>query len=395
MNLLFIGYWGVEEGITQATIIPHLKILTEFDSIEKIYYVSIEREDNTFKRNMPSDKIIHVPLIGHNSYLMKVYDFITHPSVLANLVKRENIQFVFCRGSMAGVLGYSLFNKCGIDFCVESFEPHADYMIESNVWKPWGMRYWFQRLMESKQLATAKFILTVTESYRLLLASREIDANKLLAMPCAVDLQKFKYDKNSRLEIRHELNIAESTVVGIYVGKFGGIYYGEEAFDIFKQAFEFFKNSFYLIILSGDDENEIGKKLNEIGIPFDRILLKKVPHDQVEKYLSASDFAFSTIRPASSRKYCSPIKNGEYWANGLPIVITEGVGDDSDIVVKEDGGITFDLSYPESLTRAFEYIKNKLKNNSRQERFAKISAIAEKHRNYSLVRKTYDLIIRS
>src|SRR5437868_11614447 len=111
MNLLFIGYWGIEEGITQATIIPHLKILTEFDSIEKIYYVSIEREGNTFKRNMPSDKIIHVPLIGHNSYLMKVYDFITHPTVLANLVKRENIQIVFCRGSMAVVLGYSFFNK--------------------------------------------------------------------------------------------------------------------------------------------------------------------------------------------------------------------------------------------------------------------------------------------
>ncbi len=38
-------------------------------------------------------------------------------------------------------------------------------------------------------------------------------------------------------------------------------------------------------------------------------------------------------------KFVSPIKNGEYWACGLPSVISEGIGDDSEIIKNSGCGI--------------------------------------------------------
>lgn len=71
-------------------------------------------------------------------------------------------------------------------------------------------------------------------------------------------------------------------------------------------------------------------------------------------YLSAADFASGLHR---SKPYVSPIKIGEYWASGLPVFLTHGVGDDSEIVATEGDGAVFDLSRPESIPSALALLR--------------------------------------
>ena len=61
---------------------------------------------------------------------------------------------------------------------------------------------------------------------------------------------------------------------------------------------------------------------------------------------------FVIIKPAPCRLSCSAIKIGEYWANGLPVLLTPSVGDDSAIIAAENGGTVFDLSQPGSVPAA-------------------------------------------
>jgi len=55
--------------------------------------------------------------------------------------------------------------------------------------------------------------------------------------------------------------------------------------------------------------------------------------------LSAADVGLSFILPAPSKRACSPVKNGEYLACGLPLVSTAGIGDYSDLIARTRIGV--------------------------------------------------------
>jgi hypothetical protein len=56
-------------------------------------------------------------------------------------------------------------------------------------------------------------------------------------------------------------------------------------------------------------------------------------------HLSAADVGLSFILPAPSKRACSPVKNGEYLACGLPVVTTAGIGDYSELVSGQRVGV--------------------------------------------------------
>ena len=98
------------------------------------------------------------------------------------------------------------------------------------------------------------------------------------------------------------------------------------------------------MLLTPDDKDMLTSKCEQYGIDINRTFIDRVPHDTVAHYLSAADFAFSTIKPAPSRKFCSPIKHGEYWANGLPVVVTNDAGDDDKITAASGMGVVWNCN---------------------------------------------------
>jgi glycosyltransferase involved in cell wall biosynthesis len=246
-------------------------------------------------------------------------------------------------------------------------------------------KYW-----EQKQKKYAKGLMPVANNYKQKLVMEGVDASKLNVIPCCVELEEFKYKEEQRLAVRKKLNI-EDEVTGIYVGKFGGIYYSDEALESFKAAFEYFKNNFKMIILTPDNKSQIRNRLIEIGLDKDSFIVDSIPHSEVPSYLSAADFAFSLYRPSRSKRFLSPIKNGEYWANGLPIIMTKGIGDDSQIIDSEGGGVTFDLE-DNNLIKALQKIEVIIQSGSRIEVSKGIRNVALHHRNFDIAREVYNKV---
>jgi len=387
MKLLFLSYWGVGEGLTSATVIPHLRILSALDSIEQIIFCSIERKGEAIE-NVDIDKVRHIPLFSSSSsssLYTKFKDFTTFPNTIVQLCREFAIDVMVCRSPMAGAIGYLVWKKIKTPYIVESFEPHALSMQESGVWRWYDPRLWIQYFFEARQKKTADKILPVSNHYSLALQREGIDFHRLITMPCCVPLKKFEFSPKGRFAKRELLGVKEHETVGIYVGKFGGIYHDDEAFRLFKSSFDFFGSSFRLVILSPDNREKIEDRLERNRIPLDRVFYSTVAHSNVPDYLSAADFAFSTIKPVPSRIYCSPIKNGEYWANGLPILTEKGIGDDSDIIVHEGGGIILDM---DNQVASLEAMKSLL-TNGRSRLAESISQVAYKHRRLELVEEVY------
>ena len=390
MNILFIGYWGANDGLTTSTIIPNLSILSGFKHVNTIIFCSIERT-NDLNFNISIPKVTHIPLFSKKSKIPlidKVNDFTTFPNTLTQVCQKFNINKIISRGAPAGGLAYLTSKKTSIPFIVESFEPHADYMLESNVWSKIDPRYIIEKYWEKKAKQKAEHLVTVSENYKKALLKEGINTSRISTVPCFVDTEKFKFKNHNRIETRHELGIDIKTTVGVYVGKFGDIYLDKEAFKIFAQTLSSFPKS-ALVLLTPDSDDYINSQLNQFK-EFNDIEVKILlaPHDKVPNYLSASDIAFATIRPAPSRKYCSAIKIGEYYANGLPIVITKGCGDDSEIIKHNKIGTVVDDLFNVNI----EELKMNIESNLDRSKNS-LTKVAKKHRSIETQIQVYTKLI--
>ena len=391
MNILFLGYWGANEGLSQATINPNLRILADFQEVQKIHYISIERNSER-QFNIPFHrKIEHTPYKSRHVYprvLNKFLDLIGVIVLSKKIINRESIDFLICRSSLAGVAGYYLHLFTRIQFAVESFEPHASYMLELGIWKKNGISYTLQSYWERCQKKTAKMLMPVTYNYSQLLIKEGVQKSRLAVMPCSVDTEMFKFDYNFRRFIRGKHRIKIHAKVGVYVGKFGGLYLDEKAFEIFRIAKEVIP-TFFLFILTPVSKQKIVHKLLKVGFKRDDFFITKVEHGEVPKFLSASDFAFCLHNPLPSMSFVSPIKNGEYWSCGLPILMPKGIGDDSNIIESQDeAGVVFDLN-ESSIIRAIMDIQRKL---GQRDSLLRLSL---KYRNLSTANKVYGSLIQN
>ena len=399
MRILYLGYWALYDGLTNSTILPHLRLLHERPDVAAIRFVTIERGPDaqaelTFAPGFAHDKISFEPLrsrpAGH-VLLTKIEDFTRFPVELRRQAEAFRPDFILARGSPAGALAYLVWQKMRLPFYVESFEPHADYMLESGVWRAWDPRYLFERHWEKRQKQLALGLMPVAENYRRQLIAEGVPAARIATVPCSVDVAAFGFDAAARQRVRQRLGIAADAVVGVYVGKFGSIYYDAEAFDVFRAAADHFGPGFRLLVLTPDAEAIVRGKLRAAGLPPEAAaFVGLAAHAEVPDYLSAADFAFATIKPAPCRLFCSAIKIGEYWASGLPVLLPPGIGDDSDIVVAEGGGAVFDLSQPGSVPVALAAIAELLARPGTRQR---IPEIARRHRSPDRARLAYAALL--
>jgi len=398
MNIFYISYWGVKDGLSVATVFPNLRLLSAMEKVERVDYFTVERSaDQIFKDSFPPIAKVHHHPIGSKKLgfflLTKIADWQRIRQQIIAKAKEIKPTLVICRGAMAGAFGTMLFKKLGIPFVVESFEPHADYMAESGVWKKNGLRYRFQQKTEQEIKKNARFLITVSQNYYNQLLEKEgIVQERLKMVPCMVNADDFAYNEQHRAEIREKIGIAPNTIVGIYLGKFGGIYYDEEAFRLFKSACDFFEGNFFLLLLSPTAVKEVAEKLKKVGFPLNKTWIGTVLHQDVPHYLSASDFAFSTIKPADCRRFCSAIKNGEYWANGLAILLPDGIGDDSDIIKKEGGGAIVNVNDEQNVQASFQCLTVLMQ--LKQHR-TDIAEIAIRHRNFNIGYVVYKEVMAS
>ena len=142
-----------------------------------------------------------------------------------------------------------------------------------------------------------------------------------------------------------------------------------------------------MIILTGQPKSWINNHLKSAGFSKEEIFVDSVAHKEVFKYLNAADFAFSLIKKHKYSYACSPVKNGEYWACGLPVLIPEGIGDDSQILKETGLGVVIeDMDHPEKYFKQLEELINA---NKRHE----IRQLAVKYRNPETTRKAYEVLI--
>lgn len=350
MKVLFVSVWPFESGILQSTIPATISYWIEHKIADQVDLVTFEESQTTSNWNSQHSRLIQI-----QKKRSSFYNFFFQLYSLIKLIRKEKYDIIWSRGVTAGNLIYFSSIITGVKFGMESFEPHADYMIEGTTWKKKSVKSWFQHFIERRQAKGAEVLVAVSEAYAKLIPTKH-DRKKgnVYSMPCAVDFEIFKFNDDIRNRMRTELNFNNEDVVGIYAGKFGDIYYDDYFFRFVKSSIAHHKNLKFLILTPMIEHAE--KQKSRFEIKDESLTILSVPHHLVTNYLSASDFGICPVKESPSRRFCSPIKTGEYYANGLPILISRGIGDDSEFIREKWNGTLFDFTNPNGL-KDIEWVK--------------------------------------
>ncbi|MBN1182823.1 MAG: hypothetical protein JXB49_11085 [Bacteroidales bacterium] len=164
------------------------------------------------------------------------------------------------------------------------------------------------------------------------------DFNKFILYPCLSDSNKFYLNNEARNRVRTSLGIGNGTNVFIYSGAFG------DDWHISNKMFEFIDNLFKkkinsLLICLTIEIEPVKKMLHNFPDLKPRTMVFSVPNNIVFEYLNAADYAILFRENTIMNNVASPTKFAEYILCGLPVLISEGVGDYSDFTVEYDLGL--------------------------------------------------------
>jgi glycosyltransferase involved in cell wall biosynthesis len=97
----------------------------------------------------------------------------------------------------------------------------------------------------------------------------------------------------------------------------------------------------------------IAEELERRGFTKDDYRVAKIDPEEIPRYLLAADVALLIMLPSFARRSTSPTKLAEYFAAGLPVIATAGIGDVDAHVAESRGGVLLrsfdDAAYNEAL----------------------------------------------
>jgi len=400
-NVLVITNWSYRDALIQSYTLPYVRLIKEnIPASGLIYLVTLEQESrkvNQANKERIKDELREQGIIwidfnfskfGNKAIVERIIQLIK----LWLLCFRRNITYIHSWCTPAGVTGYLLSVLTGRELILDSFEPHAEPSVETGTWKANSVAYKLLFYFEKKQAKRAKAIIAASGFIGEYAKDKwGIELKNYFIKPALVDLEKFKDENKKNAEIL-KLYGLENKIICVYAGKLGGIYLEGEIFEFIKVCHDYWGDKFRFFMLT-DTPRELIKEFCTKSYLDDHVVVSLfVDYKDLPNFLGVGDFALNPVKIVKSKRCCASIKDGEYWALGLPVAITNSVGDDVKIILDNDSGVVLDDLNKIAYLKAVEKIDSMLKNYSMSELYKKIRPLAEKHRNYEIARKIYKTI---
>lgn len=399
MAILVLTYWSYKDALIQTYTLPYVKQMADI-SKSKVFLVCLEHahiattkeQQQEINNELASFNVSVIFFRYHRFGIKQLLSWAWYILRLLGTIFSKRIQYIHGWGASGGSIGYLLSMLTGRKLVLDSYEPHAESMVENGTWRKSSVAFRILSWLEKKQSQRASYFIAAAsgmKGYAKKTYDIAIPDERFFVKPACVDLVKFS------LQPKDESLIAEyalkDKIVCVYAGKLGGIYLNEEVFDFLAVCYEVWGDSFRFLMLTNATREEVLAQINRVGIPQEIVLQKFVWHADVAKHLALADFALNPVKPVSTKRYCTPIKDGEYWAMGLPVVITPNISDDSAIIQNNNIGYVFQELTKEQYSKSIACIQQLLQED-REQLQLRIRTIAEQYRSFTIAEKIYTAI---
>lgn len=294
----------------------------------------------------------------HEDFALKIKRLLSPPSRVATLWNNSNVfrtwierqpirserVVIHCRGSKAALIateatrhlqGFSiLFDSRGVEgpeFLLVNGYSSAEEA-------PPHVREKAKRYEEAQRLAAQSSNGIVCVSYamkRFIQQKWFIPNDKIIVVPCCANFEARTLASRKRRELRERLKIEHRLVI-VYCGSLEPWQMATESLDIVRSIMEMRNNAYFLAITT--KPQEMSFMADRAGIAHQKRSILSVPHCEISDYLVAADIGMLIRSRSLVNTVASPVKFAEYLASGVPVILTEGIGDYSDLVRKNGLG---------------------------------------------------------
>lgn len=139
-NILVITSWSYNDALIQTYTLPYLNIIANHLPNEaRVFLTTLEKNNQPIHNNHP--KIKNILIDYHPLSLKGLMMWIRLIFKLLKTIRKEKIDVIHCWCTPAGMIGYILSLLTGRPLIIDSYEPHAETMVENGVWKKNGLVY--------------------------------------------------------------------------------------------------------------------------------------------------------------------------------------------------------------------------------------------------------------
>lgn len=234
------------------------------ESVVMNYYKNIDRKKyqidflcDSDSTNIPYDDI---KKMGGEVILIPPYQKVfKYQKFLTNLFKEKKYNIVHSHINALSIFPLRAAKKAGVPIRIahsHSTTSKAEFKrnLLKNILKPF-----------SKIYATDYFCCSELAG-RWLFGDKTYDDNKVFLLNNAIDVDKFKYDKNIRNQKRTELGIDDETLVLGHIGRFVNVKNHTFIIDIFNEIKNNNDNSCLILAGQGPLMEEIKQKVSELNL---------------------------------------------------------------------------------------------------------------------------------
>lgn len=230
----------------------------------------------------------------------------------------------------------------------------GDEYVDAGHWTEDRVEYRLVKRYETRAFRRAEGVVVLTEALKRWIESKRWlgAGTRIEAIPCCVDLEKFRFDADARTRLRRELGLQDKLVL-VYAGSLG-TWYREP--DVARFAGLVRRNvgpgGVAFLLLTAAKEDALVTLLRREGFGEGEVVVRSVPSSAMPSHLSAGDLGISFITSCFSKKGSSPTKVAEYLACGLPVVLNGDIGDQRDLARYDGACVVLDDFSANSLEQA-------------------------------------------
>lgn len=389
-NILVITYWSWSDALVQTYTLPYLRIMERtLPPGSTIHLVTLEKTIPILEGIGSKGAIVHHQF-RYRSLGPKAMGMILGlVRGLCGLVRRHDIRTVHAWCTPAGMIGYMVSILMRRPLVIDSYEPHAEAMVENGTWRRKSIAFRILFLFERLQTRRASVLIAAAAGMRDYARMKYGGFRaRFFVKPACVDLERFSNKDIKRPDLVKLLGL-EGKLVVVYAGKFGGIYLYQEVFDLLRVARDRWGERMHVLLLTSHSPEELAPFMARAGLDPALFTIRFVPHRDIPSFMGLGDVALTPVRPVPTKRYCTPIKDAEYWALGLPIVITPDISDDSKLIERHGIGSVLQGLGQEHYSKSLDEVDALLQGHTREDLYARIRPIAEKYRNFGIAENVY------
>lgn len=352
-SILYVVYWGAAEPLGQSLVLPAMKKLADLGAqltlvtFEKP--VDLKRADEISRiRELLNESGVHwIPLRYHKHPKVPAtaFDFSQGyaRSVVSQLGARPDV--VHSRTFVGGLMGLAIAPtlRSKLIYHNEGFYP--DEQVDAGVWKLDSAPHRFARLLERRLYSRADGVIALSHKAKAIiekLPAVESKRTPVIVVPSCVDLDHFRWN--------HRQSISPDVLRLVYVGRVGGRYDLERIGRFAVAALN--QGMVNLRILTPSDPNLVRSTLEAAGLPSEAWSMDCVRYGAIPTELASQHAGVHFLPQGVSDHGGSPTKIGEYWAAGLPVVVSPNAGDSDEIIRRERVGVIVEANSDEANRRA-------------------------------------------